>query len=199
MATAALVCGIVGLVTFFVFVPSVVALVLGLVAWQRARAAPGPGDARGRALAGWILGLLGVLGFVAIIITAIATGDFDDDTLGVHELEAGQCIDVPDDEQVFEVPEKDCDEPHDAEVYAVREIEGESYPGDEAVQQQAREICAGDAFEEYFAVPFEDSSLDATFLWPSGENWSDGDHEVVCAAVDVSGRPLTKSMAGSGD
>jgi hypothetical protein len=196
LATAARVCGIVGLVTFFFVAPSVVALVLGLIAWKRARAAPGPGDARGRALAGWILGLLGVLGFAAIIITAVATGDFDDDgTVGVRDLEAGQCIDVPDEDRVFELPERDCDEPHDAEVYAISELDGTSYPGDETVQRQAQEVCAGAAFEEYFGEPFDQSPLDATYLWPAEDDWSHGDHEVVCAAVNTDGRPLTRSMA----
>ncbi len=200
LATAALVCGLVGLVMFFVLVPSVVALVLGLIAWRRARAAPGLGDARGRALAGWILGLIGVLGFVAIMVTAVATGDLDDDdTVGVRDLRAGQCIDVPDDEQIFEVPERECDEPHDAEVYAVRELDGVSYPGDEAVQQQAREVCSGDAFDEYFAVSFDESSLDVNYLWPTEDNWRDGDHDVVCAAANGNGRQLTRSMAGAGD
>ena len=160
----------------------------------------GPGDARGRALAGWILGLVGVLGFVAFMVTAIATGDLDDDdTVGVQELRAGQCIDVPDEDVVFEVPELDCDEPHDAEVFLVRTLDGTSYPGDEAVQARATEVCSGDAFEEYFAVPYGDSSLDATYLWPSADNWRDGDHEVVCVAVNGSGVKLTEPKAGAGD
>ena len=138
LATAALVCGIVGLLLFFLAAPSIVALVLGLVAWQRARAAPGLGDARGRALAGWILGLIGVVGFVAILISAIATGDLDDDdSLGVGDLRAGQCIDVPQDERISAVPARDCDVPHDAEVYLVRRLDGTSYPGEEAVRQRA--------------------------------------------------------------
>jgi hypothetical protein len=201
MATAALVCGIVGLVTFFVFVPSVVALVLGLVAWQRARAAPGPGDARARALAGWILGLIGVAGFAAIIITAIFTGDLDDDddSVGVQDLRAGQCIDVPDAEEVAEVSERDCDEPHDAEVYVVRDLAGGRYPGDEAVQRQAGEVCFGEAFEEYFGVSYLESSLEASFLWPGEDNWRDGDHEVVCVGLRSDGGQLTESMAGAGD
>ncbi len=200
LATAALVCGLVGLVMFFIVAPSIVALVLGLIAWKRARAAPGPGDGRGRALAGWILGLVGVLGFVAFMVTAIATGDLDDDaTVGVQQLRAGQCIDVPDEDVVFEVPELDCDEPHDAEVFLVRTLDGTSYPGDEAVQARAGEVCSGDAFEEYFSVPYGDSSLEATYLWPSADNWRDGDHEVVCVAVNGNGVKLTEPKAGAGD
>jgi hypothetical protein len=199
LATAALVCGIAGLLLFFIVVPSIVALVLGLIAWQRARAAPGPGDGRGRALAGWILGLIGVLGFVAILVSAIATGDFDDDSLGVDELRAGQCINVPSDEQISTVAERDCDEPHDAEVYLVRRLEGSSYPGDEAVQRRADEVCSGPAFEDYFAVSYAHSALAVQYLWPGEDNWRDGDHDVVCAAVRGDGRPLTSSMAGAGD
>lgn len=75
MATAALVLGIVGLPLFFLLAPSVVALVLGLVAADRARQRPGPGDGRGRAVAGWIMGLIGVLGFIALIIGAAVAGD----------------------------------------------------------------------------------------------------------------------------
>jgi len=199
LATAALVCGIAGLLLFFIVVPSVVALVLGLIAWQRARAAPGPGDARGRALAGWILGLIGVLGFVAILVSAFATGDFDDDTLGVDELRAGQCIDVPSGDEISTVPERDCDEPHDAEVYLVRRLEGSNYPGDEAVQRRADEVCSGTAFEEYFGVSSTRSALAVQYLWPGEENWHAGDHDVVCAAVRGDGRQLTSSMAGAGD
>ena len=71
MATAALVCGLAGLVLFIFVAPSVVALVLGLIAARRARARPHPGDGRGRAIAGWILGIVGILGFLAVVITAI--------------------------------------------------------------------------------------------------------------------------------
>ena len=196
LATAALVCGITGLLLFVIAAPSIVALVLGLIAWRRARAAPGPGDGRGRALAGWILGLIGVLGFAALLVSAIVTGDFDDESLGVDELRAGQCIDVPSGAQISTVPERDCDEPHDAEVYLVRRLEGSSYPGDEAVQRQADEVCAGPAFEDYFGVSSAASALAVQYLWPGEENWRQGDHDVVCAAVSGDGQPLTSSMSG---
>ena len=66
------------------------------------------------------------------------------------------------------------------------------------MQQQAREVCSGAAFDEYFDVPFDESSLDANYLWPAEDNWRDGDHEVVCVAFNGNGRPLTRSMAGAG-
>ena len=48
-------------------------------------------------------------------------------------------------------------------------------------------------------MSFADSALDANYLWPTEDNWSAGDHDVVCAAVRGDGRALTTSMAGAGD
>jgi hypothetical protein len=41
--------------------------------------------------------------------------------------------------------------------------------------------------------------LDATYLWPAEDDWSHGDHDVVCAAVTTDGRPLTRSMAAGSE
>jgi hypothetical protein len=75
MATAALVCGIAGLVLCAFVVPSIVALVLGLVAASRAKRSLDPRAGLGRARAGWIMGAVGVALFVILIVIAIATGE----------------------------------------------------------------------------------------------------------------------------
>jgi hypothetical protein len=131
MATASLVCGIVGLVTVFIVVPSIVALVLGLIAWSRARASPGPGDGRGQALAGWILGLIGVAGFIAFVVGAIITDGYEDDSTSIDDVRVGQCVDIDrDGGELADVASRDCDEPHDAEVFVVRHIDGlDAFPG----------------------------------------------------------------------
>ena len=104
MATAALVCGIVGLVGFFFAVPSVVAVVLGFVAADRARRHPGPGDGRGRATAGWILGLIGLAAFVVFIVATAATGGFDDEDVSVFSLDVGDCVDISESDEVEVLP-----------------------------------------------------------------------------------------------
>ena len=87
LATAALVCGIVGLLMFFMVVVSIVALVLGLVAASHAKRAPGPGSGLGRARAGWIMGAVGVAGFAALMVGAALTGGFETDDVSVHDLD----------------------------------------------------------------------------------------------------------------
>jgi Septum formation len=195
------VCGIAGLLLFAVVVPSIVALVLGLIAWTRARAAPGPGDGRGRALAGWIMGLIGVAGFAAILVTAIFTDDLDDDGRSVDDLRAGQCIDLDDGADVVStVPEHDCDDPHDAEVYFVHELTGRAeYPGDAEVGRRASDVCTGHEFERYVGVAFDDSALEVRYMRPTELSWRQGDRRVVCAVVRRDGDALVGSVAGTGD
>jgi hypothetical protein len=203
LATAALVCGIAGLVLFFFVVPSIVALVLGLVAWTKARHAPGPGDGRGRALAGWIMGLIGVLGFLAFAIAAVATDGFDDGTVSIFELHRGQCVDFTDDdsELITELPARDCDEPHDAEVFLVRSMapSGDEFPGRSDLDARAEELCSGDAFEEYVGLAYDDSELSVTYVTPSEDSWRMGDRDVVCLATGADGGKLDATVEGSGN
>lgn len=185
LATAALVCGITGLVLFFFVVPSIVAVVLGLIAWNRARRAPSPGDGRGRALAGWILGVIGIVGFVAFVIGAIATDGFDEDTISIYDVHPGQCIDFADDSDVAgDVPRRDCDEPHDGEVFLVGSVgSADDFPGTSELERRAEAVCIGDAFEQYVGTAYDDSALDVTYVTPSEDSWAAGDRDVVCVAT----------------
>ena len=203
MATAALVCGIVGLFLFVLFVLPVVALVLGLIAASRAKRAPGPGSGLGRARAGWILGLVGLLGFVGFVVAATAEG-FNDD-ISVDRLAAGDCVDTIDgsapEEGITELPRRDCDEPHDAEVYLVEDLplDGDEYPGVERVNAAVQEVCLGDGFEAYVGVSYRDSIYGVSWLYPSDQSWDVGDRSAVCMVVSPSRAPLTESVEGSGD
>ena len=102
MAVAALVCGIAGLLLFFLAVPSIVALVLGLVAASKGkRSGGGPGAGLGMARAGWILGAIGVALF-ALIVTLAATGVIEDDGRGTTSPEDGAVYLVGDADPLFE-------------------------------------------------------------------------------------------------
>ena len=183
-------CGIVGLVVFFLFVPSVVALVLGLVAVSRAKHAGGPHTGLGRARAGWIMGAIGVAGFVALMVGAALTDGFASDDVSVHRLEVGDCVDLagisgPSD-VVDRLPRRDCDEPHDAEVFLIDDVavDSDEYPGDTSLTAEIEEQCTGRAFEDYTGGTFADSSLDYFFLYPTEESWDAGDRGFVCMAVE---------------
>ena len=198
-------CGIVGLVLFFLFVPSVVALVLGLVAASRAKQAGEPRTGLGRARAGWIMGAIGVVGFAGLMVGAALTDGFESDDVSVHRLDVGDCVDLagisgPSD-VVDRLPRRDCDEPHDAEVYLIDDvaIERDEYPGDAVLTAEIEERCTGQAFEEYTGGTFADSSFDYFFLYPTEESWDAGDRGFTCMVVSVDGSPIDHPVEGSGD
>ncbi len=202
MATAALVCGIVGL-PLFVFVPiPIVALVLGLVAAGRAKRSGRPDGGLGRARAGWILGLIGVLAFAALMAGTAITGGFDDD-VSVYDLEVNDCVDVPDetgvDVEVTELPSIDCDDPHDAEVFLIDELDADGeYPGTEAVTGEVQRQCVGAAFEDFVGQTYARSELDIFYMFPTQQTWDlANDREFVCAVTTVDGSPLVGSVEGS--
>jgi hypothetical protein len=200
MATAALVCGIAGLVLFFLLAPAVVAVVLGAVAVARARATPGTGDGRGRATAGLVCGIIGVALFVGMVALAIVQ-DWGDDEVASNDLEVGQCVefDVTATE-VSTLPVVDCDRAHQGEVFFVGDpgFAGSDFPGDEAVARRAEDRCTGDAFEEYVGTRYLRSELEVSTIHPLESSWRLGDRIVVCLAVRPDGGDLHRSIRGSG-
>ncbi|GGC03248.1 septum formation family protein [Cellulomonas carbonis] len=99
--------------------------------------------------------------------------------------------------EVESVPTVPCGDPHDAEVYATTLLDDGDFPGDEAVAKKADELCYGE-FEAFVGLPYEDSALDFTMLYPSEQSWDlMDDREVVCILVDLDGG-VTGSMAAAG-
>ncbi len=121
----------------------------------------------------------------------------------------GDCINLPDGDQITDYEDVECSEAHDAEVYALpQHPDGPDapYPGREALNEFAAERCTS-AFEEYVGIAYEQSAIYFSPLTPSQESWDSAeDREVVCL---LRGEPiddtassftqLTGSKAGSGE
>jgi Septum formation len=102
----------------------------------------------------------------------------------VFELAVGDCFDDGDMalsgvEEVGEVPLVECAEPHDNEVYAVINVDGEAFPGEIAIQEQADEVCF-DAFDPFVGLDYQSSVLDFGWLVPTADSWDMGDRVVAC-------------------
>ena len=195
MAVASLVLGIVGLVTCFLFIAPVLAVIFGLVAAGRIKRSNGAVTGAGKARAGWILGIVGLVvgaGFWALA----ATGAFDDDGVALDELEVGMCATVSDlDDEVTSIPVVECDEPHDAEVIGLGEANpggGGEYPGIVEVNEIVNAECVEDFADYVGADP--DSELAPTFVFPNEENWTEADGNYVCFAYTQGGDELTASV-----
>jgi hypothetical protein len=125
-----------------------------------------------------------------------AAGPEDTD---VFAIALGDCLNEMSsnaDDQVSEVPQIDCAEPHDYEVYHVEDIpESGAYPGETSVQESADSMCL-EAFDGFVGMPYAESGIDYTPLYPTEEGWGMGDREVLCLAYDLSGQ-VTGSLAGA--
>ena len=129
-------------------------------------------------------------------ITTLLNGEGD-----VFSLEVGDCMDdYGDATDISTVPIIDCDEEHDAEVYATKDIKGDSYPGASEVSDAADEICI-DEFEDFVGIDYDASLLNYWVLTPSEDTWAVGDREVVCtiSKYDENGDivKVTGSLEGS--
>lgn len=119
--------------------------------------------------------------------------------VGVLDLQVGQCFEEPTSadevETVLVVP---CTTAHTYEVYAVWELAGAAYPGDDVVLQQADAGCL-ERFAPYVGADYAASSLAYAFFYPLEREWTSvGDRGVACFAYRSDGAPLTATVAGSG-
>jgi len=121
--------------------------------------------------------------------------------LDVFGVRVGDCLDLDASEataaQITDLAAVPCAQAHRHEVFHVGEVTGfDVYPGPSELSSAADGICLG-AFEDYVGVPYLDSDVQFTYLYPSLASWQDEeDREVVCILVATS--PQTRSLAAPG-
>lgn len=115
------------------------------------------------------------------------------------ELQVGDCFDDPSSfEEVTDVPEVECAEPHDNEVYANADMPDGTWPGQTAVEAWADDACLAE-FEDYVGATYEESSLLFGWLAPTEASWNEvDDRTVTCIVYDLDLEKLTGSVQGTG-
>lgn len=122
-------------------------------------------------------------------VTAAATTD-------AFSIKVGDCIGKLASDSTDELPLLPCDQPHFWEAFAAANLNGDAFPGNAEVKDQAAQACKA-AFEDFIAVAQGDSKYEVTFLTPTKETWTQaGDRQVVCL-VGSSGGNLTGSLKGA--
>ena len=203
-ATAALVLGLASVLLFWTLVVPILAIVFGLVGVSRAKQSNGTIGGLGQGRAGWILGTLGVAGFIAIVAAA-AGGAFDDGSTNVFSLEVGRCYDLPLDSSdpnfvVSELEEVPCDEPHNGELIYEGRLNpnrDREYTTEDALWAEARELCEAQ-FEPYVGVSYEQSELLVAPLVAERQAWDITRGSYSCFALLPFGAELTEPVRGSG-
>lgn len=103
----------------------------------------------------------------------------------VEDLSVGDCFQIPAEIEVVTVEIVSCEEPHDVEVYAVKQLDqgtDEPYPGLFALDESSFTVCVDD-FEDFVGSPYEDSILDVFWFSPTPESWEEGDRLVTCSVT----------------
>jgi len=126
------------------------------------------------------------------------TGTTDD----VFKLVPGDCFnDESDSETVSTVDIVDCTVPHTWEAFASIQMTEDSYPGEEATQQEADDAC-NDPFTEYVGLSYDESKYDYSFYYPTQETWDDPvrqDREILCLATSDDQSQITGSVKGANE
>ena len=91
-----------------------------------------------------------------------------------------------------------CAEPHDNEVFALFDLDLETFPEGDAMSEIAYDECV-QRFEPFVGSDYLTSSLDLYPMYPTQQSWNErNDREVICALFDVDLRKMQGSMRGAG-
>lgn len=113
----------------------------------------------------------------------------------VQNLEVGQCIsEAVAGEEVSTLPVVECSEPHVGEIYALHQLPDGDFPGDQAVGDQGDQLCAGQTFQDYVGVAYDQSEIYFTALVPTEGAWDGGDHEIACILTSEDSSPLSGTL-----
>jgi len=143
-----------------------------------------------------VIALAGWLAVAGLVVANLVRPDGVD----YAELKPGDCIDTPDGTEVRRLKVRACDEPHDAEVFAVvvhPAAEGDAFPGAQALLEYAANACLGQLFTDYVGIPRGQSQLTEFEIVPESEAWHDGRRGLVCAVDNPDRSPLTAPVKGS--
>ncbi|MGV8884192.1 MAG: septum formation family protein [Microbacteriaceae bacterium] len=130
-----------------------------------------------------------VVGLAGCSLIGDAVGkvvDVDGDT-SAFDVSVGDCVndaEATDAEEVANVTIVKCTVEHDYEAYKSIVIPEGAFPGSSEIETTAGDGCQA-AFDGFVGTPYDESTLDFTYLAPTSQSWDEGDREILCMLVDV--------------
>lgn len=122
--------------------------------------------------------------------SAPASGDSGEASLvtaqQVLQLEVGTCLmdlSTPLGQDLTEIPTIPCAEPHESEVFAEVTLDGDTFPGVDAITETATGACLAE-FAEFVGVDHAASTLDFAYYYPTPSSWAVGDRSVFCVVFE---------------
>lgn len=166
---------------------------------------------KGLAIAGLTISALWTA-VLAVIIALAVTGDLDDEgNTSVTDIQVGQCFNTVGDSlydydghgtRSTTVNVVSCDGEHDAEAYAVVQLDdpslGDDYPGVDRISAIASDKCASSADDYLGDAPMPDD-MDIFYYMPPREGWDRGDRSVTCFFGGTQGQVTGSVTTGGQD
>lgn len=90
-----------------------------------------------------------------------------------------------------------CGQPHDWEVFAVTDLDGDEYPGAGAVQDEAEEYCQ-DSFKRFIGVSVGKSEYDLNVLQPTRQTWNQAEDRAVTCLAGKDGGEIAGTLRDAG-
>lgn len=119
----------------------------------------------------------------------------------VFNVAVGDCVENLDDLSgtITELPSVDCTTDHQGEILFLFQHEGDDgdFPGSDELQDQAREECEGDSFEDYTGTTYAESAIAIAYITPTEDSWGQGDRETICVAS--TGESVDQSFKDNGE
>jgi hypothetical protein len=211
-AIAALIFGIIG--------GALLGFIFGFIALSQTKRTGQNG--RGMAIAGIVLSGLWTIGFVLLIVLAVASSTppgpvapttvptasptaeptteppvttAPSTAISATELQVGDCLnDLTNSTDVSSLPSVPCAQPHEGEVFAVFDLPPGPYPGAAGVDDLVSKGCNA-RLAQYSPSAPSDDAVGLFSVYPLEQNWNRDDREVVCIARATSGT-TTGSIKG---
>jgi len=101
----------------------------------------------------------------------------------VENLKVGQCLNGIEaaGSRLSTLPVVACTAAHEGEVVSIFNLTGTTFPGDSAIETQAKEKCFTQ-LDAYSPSTKDDQSITIFFLHPTRTTWSSGDRQIICIA-----------------
>ncbi|MGO1542819.1 MAG: septum formation family protein [Gulosibacter sp.] len=129
------------------------------------------------------------------LLSGCAVQDEENEPISIFETGAGDCF-TADEGNAFAYVVS-CSEPHLYEVTTVVAVDGDSFPGDEAIQQLIDENCP-QAFADFTGeAPATSTDWSSMAFAPSEGGWNEqGDRNIVCVVTPSNGEAASESAEG---
>ena len=115
------------------------------------------------------------------------------------QMEVGDCIGIPAEQEFSEVLFVSCGSPHDAEVFLVADHPGadSEYPDEAAFDAFVDSVCVP-AFADYTGSDYHaQTTLEMGWFTPTEETWQSGEHTFECYLMLSDGSPTSVSWRDS--